>query len=375
MNYDVIIIGGGLAGLCAARQLAQYGIQVAVIEKKQYPFHKVCGEYISYEVWDWLEKSLKIDLKSLNPSDIQQLQVSSPSGKVVISTKLDLGGFGISRYTLDNFIYEQNKSIGVHFYLDTTVQNIHFEKDTFRVHTQQNQVFTAKYVIGSYGKRSNLDRTLNRDFFHKKTPYMAVKYHIQYAFDKNTIALHNFQDGYCGISAIENDTYCLCYLTHKKHLKKYKSISEMEKQVLQKNPFLKDIFANAKFLWETPETINEISFLNKNPVENHIFMVGDSAGLIPPLAGNGMAMAIHAAKIASEILIHVFEKKINRTQAETLYPQQWKKHFQNRIQWGKRLQSLFGNTHLTEYSMAVLKRTMSLTRWLIKQTHGKRILK
>lgn len=215
MNYDVLVIGGGLSGLCTARQLALQGLSIAVIEKKQYPFHKVCGEYVSYEVWDWLHH-LELDIKSLNPADIQNLLVTSPSGKITLFTPLDLGGFGISRYTLDNFIYEQNLKIGIKFYLNTTVESIHFQNDIFQVRTQQGQTFTSRYVIGSYGKRSNLDRTLNRPFFQQKTPYMAVKYHIQYRFDKNTIALHNFQEGYCGISAVEKDTYCLCYLTHKK---------------------------------------------------------------------------------------------------------------------------------------------------------------
>jgi flavin-dependent dehydrogenase len=373
MNYDVIIIGGGLAGLCAAKQLAQHGLSVTVIEKKEYPFHKVCGEYISYEVWDWLHY-LGLNVKSLNPSDIQKLQVTSPAGKTIVSTQLDLGGFGISRYTLDNFIYEQNLKAGVHFYLNTTVENVHFENNTFYVYTQQGTVFNARYVLGSYGKRSNLDRTLNRSFFHKKTPYIAVKYHIKHDFEKNTIALHNFDEGYCGISAIENDKYCLCYLTHKKHLKKHKSIPEMEKNVLYQNPFLKDIFTQADFLWDTPETINEISFSPKNPVEQHIFMVGDSAGLITPLCGNGMAMAIHAAKIASEILIQGFEGKLSREQAENIYKKQWKQHFYSRIAWGKRLQHLFGNASLTEISLRILKNTMPLTHWLIKQTHGEKML-
>lgn len=372
MNYDIIIIGGGLAGLCAARQLSQYGLSVAVIEKKQYPFHKVCGEYISYEVWDWLHY-LGLNVKSLNSADIRFLRVTSPTGRRVLSTSLDLGGFGISRYALDNFIYEQNLKIGVTFYLNTTVENVYFENEKFYVNTTRHTL-NAKYVLGSYGKRSNLDRVLNRSFFYRKTPYMAVKYHINYDFDKNTIALHNFDKGYCGISAIENNKYCLCYLTDKIHLKKYKSIPEMERNVLHKNPYLKDIFHNAQFLWKAPETINEISFFSKSPVENHIFMAGDSAGLIPPLAGNGMAMAIHAAKLVSEILIQVFEGKITRNEAENLYKQKWEENFYRRVMWGKKLQQLLGNTAVTEISLLLLKHTMPLTRWLIRQTHGENLL-
>ncbi|TAE50818.1 MAG: FAD-dependent oxidoreductase, partial [Cytophagales bacterium] len=47
MQYEVAIIGGGLAGLTNAILLANAGKKVILFEKNQYPFHRVCGEYIS----------------------------------------------------------------------------------------------------------------------------------------------------------------------------------------------------------------------------------------------------------------------------------------------------------------------------------------
>ena len=44
-HYYVTVIGGGLAGLSIAIQLANNNYKVALFEKEQYPFHKVCGEY------------------------------------------------------------------------------------------------------------------------------------------------------------------------------------------------------------------------------------------------------------------------------------------------------------------------------------------
>ena len=54
-QFDAIIIGGGLAGLSLAIQLAQLKRSVLLLEKNKYPFHRVCGEYISMESWDFLE--------------------------------------------------------------------------------------------------------------------------------------------------------------------------------------------------------------------------------------------------------------------------------------------------------------------------------
>jgi len=41
--FDVIIVGGGLAGLCSAIHLSKYELKILVIEKNNYPKHKVCG--------------------------------------------------------------------------------------------------------------------------------------------------------------------------------------------------------------------------------------------------------------------------------------------------------------------------------------------
>ena len=54
--YDVIIAGGGLAGLALSIQLGKAGHRVALFEKERYPYHKVCGEYISLESWNFLQE-------------------------------------------------------------------------------------------------------------------------------------------------------------------------------------------------------------------------------------------------------------------------------------------------------------------------------
>ena len=75
----------------------------------------------------------------------------------------------------------------------------------------------------AFGKRSNLDVKWKRDFLKQKpgklNNYIGVKYHIKSDFPADTIALHNFKNGYCGISKVENDEHCLCYLTTAKNLK------------------------------------------------------------------------------------------------------------------------------------------------------------
>ncbi len=306
--YDVIIIGGGLAGLTNAIELSGSGMNVLLIEKNSYPFHRVCGEYVSNEVKPFL-RSLGADVEELNPAHISKLTVTSPYG-TKLETPLDMGAFGISRYNFDLFLYQLAVRKGCKTKLNTQVQQIVFEDDHFKLKLSDGKEEQAKIVIGSFGKRANLDRSLNRSFFNRRSPYIGVKYHIKTDFPKDRIALHNFKDGYCGISAIEEDKYCFCYLTTRENLKRTGSIEEMEKTILYRNPHLKSIFENSKFLFEKPEVINEISFEKKTTIEDHIFMSGDSAGMITPLCGNGMSMAIHSAKILSDCILKYYKNGV-----------------------------------------------------------------
>lgn len=366
---EVVIIGGGLAGLIASIRLARLDFACFVIEKKRYPFHKVCGEYISNETSPFLRKE-GLYPEIFSPTQISQVQLSSVNGRST-TLSLDLGGFGISRYQFDNFLFEKAKEAGVEFLLETEVDAVDFTGSGFNVKTI-NRSLNPAIVIGAFGKRSKLDQQLNRDFFSRRSPYVGVKYHVRSQHPDNLIALHNFRGGYCGTSNIEDGKTNICYLTHRDIVKKFKNIQEMEKAVLYQNPHLRSIFENSEFLFERPETINEISFETKEPVWNHILMTGDAAGMITPLCGNGMAIAIHSAKILSDLIKKNFEKgRVNHAQLEQEYTNSWNKAFSKRLWLGRQIQNkLFSSEWTSNMAVNLAIYSAPVARAIIKNTHG-----
>jgi len=271
---------------------------------------------------------------------------------------------------LDYELYQMAQTAGVEFVLGKSVEKVHFDQDSFTAELSDGSTYQSRLVIGAFGKRSRLDKHLNRSFIRQQSPYLGVKYHIRHDYPKDLIALHNFQDGYCGTSAIEDDKYCLCYLTTRANLRKHGSIEAMEKKVLHQNPFLKQIFTQAQFLYDKPEVINEISFAPKRAVENHILMAGDSAGLITPLCGNGMAMALHASFILSSLIIRYHRGELSRSELENAYTRQWKKQFTSRLWIGRQIQRLFGDPWLTEITVGFFRKAQPLAQFLVRQTHG-----
>ncbi len=366
-TYDCVIIGGGLAGLCLSIQLVKKGHTVVVIEKNTYPFHKVCGEYISMESWNFIE-SLGLQLSNFNLPKINTLNVTAHNGYKIISP-LALGGFGISRFALDYELSKIAKNLGVNVIENCKVTDVVLIDSIYTITTTHTKLI-AKLVCGSYGKIEPL--FVNDDLKNKKGKYIGVKYHVKITLPGNEISLHNFKNGYCGISKVDAETYCLCYLTTTKNLQSNNNdIKLLEKNVLMQNPHLKHIFNTAIFLNDKPLIISKISFRKKTIYNCNIIMLGDAAGAIAPLCGNGMSIAMRSSKILAQHIDDFLNAKISKHQLVTFYENEWNKNFLVRIKTGYYLQKLFGKKLTTILSLMLLKLNYSLFKKLIALTHGK----
>jgi menaquinone-9 beta-reductase len=418
-KYPCAIIGGGLAGLCLAIQLAQKGIKSIVFEKNSYPQHKVCGEYISMESWDFLME-LGVELNQLNLPKINQLGVSSENG-FMLESSLDLGGFGISRYSLDNYLaqiarkngvlilenckvidvkklaFMGNNSINSDLNKSLNTMGLALNKTELNA-INSNQIKSYKYdnksienkelnyeiitnsgnyqaqiVCGSFGKYAPNFAKLNTEKNAKTPNYIGVKYHIQTDLAPNRIELHNFNNGYCGISKVDNDRYCLCYLSNATNLQQSNNdLKKMEETIVYKNPFLKRYFTESNFLFPKPMVISNIYFHKKETYLNGIFMLGDAAGAITPLCGNGMSMAMRASKLLAHLLVQYFDGQLTKTALIKQYDTIWKSNFNTRIWAGRHLQHyIFGKKTSTQIALKTLHYLPSLTQKVIGLTHGK----
>lgn len=325
------------------------------------------------ESWNFLT-ALGLDLRSLSLPRINKLQLSGLNGKVATEI-LEPGGFGISRYLLDSALAQIARRGGVDIRENTKVNDIVFDGALFTI-TTGKQAFRSKVACACFGKKSNIDIRWKRPFVdaakNSLNNFIGIKYHVQIDFPSDTIALHTFNNGYCGLVRIDGNKYNLCYLTTAANLQKSQgNIDLMEQTILSQNPFLKTIFATAKRSDNGPVTISQISFDRKAQVENRVLMIGDAAGMITPLCGNGMSMALHASKIAAEQISLFLQQVITRAQMEKQYSLLWKREFNNRLWIGRRIQALAGRPVLVKFVIAAGKFFPSLLRWLTRQTHGR----
>jgi menaquinone-9 beta-reductase len=264
-------------------------------------------------------------------------------------------------------MYKCALQLGATVLTNTKYLNYTKEKEHFIVETIQGS-FHTEILCGAFGKYAPKPFYKKNDEKHN---WVGIKYHITLDHANDEIALHNFEGGYCGMSKIEEGKSCLCYLVQQKQLAKYSNnIMELEKNVLRRNPTLDKIFSTAKFHYEKPMVISNVTFSVKEPTWQDVFYLGDAAGTIAPLSGNGMSNAMRSAYLLHKHLTFLFEGQKSCAETMQNYRKDWLKHFGGRIRFGRFVQHFFCKKNLNEASIRILKFIPFIHKQIINKTHG-----
>ncbi|MEL6124734.1 MAG: FAD-dependent oxidoreductase, partial [Bacteroidota bacterium] len=216
------------------------------------------------------------------------------------------------------------------------------------------------------------DKVLQRQHITKPANWVGIKAHYHHPdFPNEKVGLHNFEGGYCGLSRTESGAVNVCYLANYQSFKKAKNVTQFQ-STLTKNPKLKMFFAKAEPLFNQPKTIAQISFAQREPYFDGMLMTGDAAGLIHPLCGNGMAMAIHSGKIAAELIAAQVHRSdhYDLEALGAMYQKKWNQTFKTRINAGRLLQRILLSPMLSDISMKTVVKSPWIVKRLITMTHG-----
>lgn len=377
-HCDVAVVGGGPAGCSAAISLARRGLRVVLFEARHYPHDKMCGEFLSPECGGLLEElGVSSRLASLGPVNIQSASLTAPDG-TVWETKLPGTALGISRKLMDQALAEEVQRAGGILRESTTVTNIMGSLGRgFQVEMRgrnQRETITARAVIAAHGKRDTLDRMLGRRFFEQRQPFVALKAHFHGPPIPGRIELHAFPGGYCGMSEIEDGKKVVCLLAHETAFERARGPQGVDGFIhwmMGQNVFLQTWMQWAERIHERWITIAQVPFVSKPVVEGDIFMAGDSAGLIVPLAGNGISMALESGQLAAQVLEQYLEGEISAEDARNVYSRQWEQRFRQRLRLGRVLQPIMLHPRSAGLILRLLNAFPALGSYLTRSTRGK----
>jgi flavin-dependent dehydrogenase len=234
-------------------------------------------------------------------------------------------------------------------------------------------------VIAAHGKRAALDRSLGRRFLRRPQPYLAFKAHFSGPPLPRRIDLHGFPGGYCGMSEIESGAGArlanVCLLVREPvfqrvSLGKPDPIESFVDWLQGQNPRLAAWLSQARRVDERWLSIAQVPFGPKRPVVNDVLMAGDSAGLIAPLAGDGIAMALRGGQMAAEHTLGFLAGSVPGAQFTHGYARAWRSEFGARLRLGRLLQPLMLRPPLLGPALRLLNAAPALARYLVTHTRA-----
>ena len=324
----ILIVGAGPAGASLAIRLEQSGFEVSLIEREDFPRHKLCGEFISPECLSHFQELGVLDsMLSAGGGRITQTVFYAPNGKnVVVPTEWfgnSSGALSLSRAEMDFRLLEKAREVGVRVLEETQAVGILFEKGLvygIKVKSKDGKTYeiAADLTIDATGRANVLGKLAEKSFLTQsrqdaKSPSEKIqnsKFKIQNRLvgfkthlknvnlEKNRCEIYFFRGGYGGLSRVENGLANHCFLIKSDVVKEFNGDAEkIVEEVIFKNKRAAETLKEAVPVLDwLAVSVGGFGLKNLNPAAN-LFSVGDSAAFIDPFTGSGMLMALESAKI------------------------------------------------------------------------------
>ena len=375
MSYDALVIGGGLSGCSTAYQLARDGHDVLLAEQSTYPRQKLCGEFLSPEAQSSFRRlGVLNDVRAAGAEPIDQACLTASSGATTSHSLPDVA-LGFSRYQLDQMLFQNACMAGVDGRPGTRVTNVRGSLRNGFVATVGGDAVEARLVLGAYGRRGRLDRTLERPFMSETTPYVAFKAHYAgpAAADlDNTIELHSSPGAYCGLSPVEDDRINVCWIGHTDALTEAGGTPEgMLNTTLRQNPALDELLGGLTRVSDRFEAVSQVPLMPKSRFADDVCMIGDAAGMIAPLCGDGMAMALRTADLVSPLASDFLDGRLSARAFRTNYESEWTDTFGPRMRLGRWIHAAAFRPGAAWALVQSCRALPPLAQWIIRSTRGR----
>lgn len=376
LTSDVVIVGAGPGGATLAALLSSHGVGVTIIDRETFPRDKVCGEFLSWDALPIMEAIGVLPiLDARGARRIEQCAIVLPDHEY--SFDFPMAARGISRRMLDEVILDRARELGATVMEGWTATRVEPRGDRpgfvlAKGRSGDEIRINARVLVGSWGRWGRLDIQLQRRFIKetKRRHFGFKRHYTERTHDDRTIRLYSFGHGYLGVSPVEDGRTNICGLVHGSRIRSMKGgwdslVGSLRKEATE----LDELFRDREPRQDDFISSEPVVFTAREPVVEGMLLVGDAAGIIDPLAGNGMAMAMQSALLAAGTVLQRLSGGRLGELSNRLYSKNFSEWFDSRIRWSRRSAAILSRPHLLR-TAARFAPEPALGRYLSEKTRG-----
>ena len=384
---DVVVVGAGLSGSGIAAALAQRGWDVLLIERDRFPRHKVCGEFLSPEAQHSLQTlGVLGDVAALGPVPLHGAAITTPGG-ATLEMALPADAWGLSRHALDARLATAVERCGGEVWQGASVTHTTQDGDAYRIQVRlsaelgrmQTCSIQARAVIMACGRHSS-DALPPRNTAQGADKRgwrncVGLKVHYQNVLMDPRVELYLFPGGYVGINPVEGGRANVCVLiTYAAFQAAGKSLPCVLEIVAARHPTFARRLHGACAVAESECAVAPVD-TQRQPApwdaDSAVACLGDTAAMIPPLAGDGMAMALRSAELCLNPADAYLDGNLSLKGWEEEYGRAWRREFVGRLRLGQSLQGALTTRGLGDAMAGIGQWLPWAARWMLEGTRGR----
>jgi menaquinone-9 beta-reductase len=255
----VSILGGGPAGSSAAIAACREGAEVRLIERSQFPRHKVCGEFLSPAIEEALDRlSLWPAFCDLKPAVIRRMLIRI--GGAEKSDNLPAPAYGLSRYSFDQWLWKTALAHGAK-------------------HGKEHHA-----SVVTTGRASTRPRG-GRLF--------GFKAHFVGPTD-DAVELYFAGSMYVGVNCVENAITNVCGLASEEQLREFDFDVDT---MIFRDAAVRARLAPLRRQWEWIFT-GPLEFHQRLHRRHDLYVAGDALSFVDPFTGSGLLCAVLTGSLA-----------------------------------------------------------------------------
>jgi len=363
MTYDLIVLGGGPAGCAAAITSARFGLKVLLVERGRFPRHKVCGEFVSAESLDRLEKLLGQRHRNLVAHAPQIGHARIFLDDADVHAEISPPGAGITRFDLDQALWESCYENGVELRDDSAASAVNRSGETFQI-AAGGSIFESRALANASGRWSFLTSPQNRAQAAKER-WIGLKAHFREPSPSPSVDLYFFEGGYCGVQPVtranRERVINACAMART-------DVATGLEHVLRLHPALRLRSASWEPIMDRIST-SPLVFHHPEPVRDGIIQVGDAATFVDPFVGDGISLAIRSGVLAGGCLGQFFRGRCSLEQAIDAYAREYKRTLSGVFRASSYLRSLLRwPAAARKPALWFLQRSPAMAKQLVRMT-------